>query len=207
MTLPEEYFAAVYAGAVDPWGFTDRWYEERKRGITLAALPQRRFASAYEPGCSLGVLTLGLADRCEALLAADVSPVALAAARERLAGRSHVTLAQHVLPRDWPVGTFDLVVLSELLYYLDDTDLQEVATRAVDAVAAGGTLLSVHWLHPVADYPQSGAAVQRAVAEAATGQLVRTVEHVEDDFHLSVHVRVRPGDPARPSVAARDGLC
>lgn len=208
MSLPEEYFAAVYDGAADPWGFTDRWYEERKRAVTLAALPQRRYAAAYEPGCSLGVLTSDLAGRCDALLAADLSPVALAAARRRLASQPHVTLAQQVLPRDWPDGTFDLVVLSELLYYLDDADLRQVCAQAAGAVGPGGTLLSVHWRHPVVDYPQTGDAVQRAVADAARGRLVQTVVHVEDDLDLSVHVRPGPDeDPARLSVAARDGLC
>ena len=41
MTLPGDYFDGVYAAGPDPWGFTDRWYEERKRAVTLAALPDR----------------------------------------------------------------------------------------------------------------------------------------------------------------------
>lgn len=207
-TLPIGYFTSVYDGSPDPWGFTDRWYEERKRAVTLAALPQRRYATGYEPGCSIGVLTQGLATRCDALLATDVSPTALAAAAARLAGSPHVRLEQQALPQGWPDGVVDLVVLSELLYYLGDDDLTEVARHAVDAVAPGGTLLSVHWRHPVRDYPQTGEGAQRAVADAARGALVPTVRHIEADFDLTVHVR--PGhteDAARVSVAARDGLC
>ncbi len=207
MTLPEEYFTGVYAGADDPWGFVDRWYEERKRALTLAALPQRRYRSGFEPGCSLGVLTLDLAGRCDTLLATDVSSEALSRAAARLAGAPHVRLAQAALPAGWPAGTFDLVVLSELLYYLGDADLVAVAAAAVAAVEPGGTLLSVHWRHPVADYPQTGDAVQDAVAEAAAGELVRTVHHVEADLALSVHVRPRPGEGGHVSVAAREGLC
>ena len=208
MTLPEDYFAGVYAASPDPWGFTDRWYEERKRALTLAALPARRYRTAFEPGCSIGVLTEGLAARCDALLACDVSDVALAAAAERLAGAPHVRFARAALPQDWPDGAFDLVVLSELLYYLGDDDLGVVTALAVGAVAPGGTLLTVHWRHPVADYPQSGDAAQQAVADAAAGHLVRTAHHVEDDLDLAVHVRPRAGEgPGRSSVAARDGLC
>jgi len=208
VTLPEDYFAGVYGASPDPWGFTDRWYEERKRAITLAALPERRYGTAFEPGCSIGVLTEGLATRCAALLATDVSTVALAAAAARLARAPHVRFARAALPQDWPDGAFDLVVLSELLYYLGDDDLHAVAALAVRAVAPGGTLLSVHWRHPVADYPQSGDAAQQAVVDAAADQLVRAVHHVEDDLDLAVHVRPRAGeDPGRLSVAARDGLC
>lgn len=208
MTLPEEYFDAVYAASPDPWGFDDRWYEERKRSVTLAALPERRYATAFEPGCSIGVLTQGLASRCEALLATDVSAAALARAAERLAGVDSVRFEQRALPQGWPGGRFDLVVLSELLYYLGEQDLRTVAELAVASVGPGGSLLSVHWRHPVADYPHTGDAAQQAVADAALGRLTRTVRHVEDDFDLAVHVRPRGGeDPARVSVAARDGLC
>ncbi|CAN5287705.1 class I SAM-dependent methyltransferase [soil metagenome] len=207
MTLPGDYFHGLYAASTDPWGFTDRWYEERKRALTLAALPERRYATAFEPGCSIGVLTEGLTARCDDLLASDVSPAALAAATARLMG-AHVRLEQRSLPQDWPDGRFDLVVLSELLYYLGDDDLCAVAARAVDAVAPGGTLLSIHWLHPVSDYPQTGDAAQQAVADAARGHLVPSVRHVEADFDLTVHVRAHTDeDPRRVSVAGRDGLC
>ena len=208
MTLPEDYFHGVYDASPDPWGFTDRWYEQRKRALTLAALPERRYATAFEPGCSIGVLTEGLAARCDDLLASDVSPVALAAATARLSGVAQVRFELRALPQDWPAGRFDLVVLSELLYYLGQDDLRTVAGCAVEAVAPGGTLLSVHWRHPVRDYPQTGDAVQQAVADAASGHLVPSVRHVELDLDLAVHVRPHPGeDPARVSVAGRDGLC
>lgn len=207
MTLPTGYFDGVYAGSPDPWGFTDRWYEQRKRALTLAALPEPRYARAFEPGCSIGVLTSELAPRCDALLATDVSADALRTARERLAAHPHVRLEQGALP-DWPDGTFDLVLLSELLYYLGDDDLPRVARRAVEAVAPGGTLLTVHWRHEVADYPQTGDAAQEAVHAAAAGVLVRTVQHVEADLALSVHVRPRDDEDAGSvSVAARAGLC
>jgi SAM-dependent methyltransferase len=207
-TLPADYFTAVYDGSPDPWGFTDRWYEERKRDVTLAALPQRRYARGYEPGCSIGVLAQGLAARCDALLATDVSARAVKAARGRLAGSPHVRVDQQALPQGWPDGAFDLVVLSELLYYFGDDDLAEVTRLAVDAVAPGGTLLSVHWRHPVRDYPQTGDAAQQAVAHAAAEHLVPTVRHVEGDFDLAVYVRPLLGeDTVNVSVAARDGLC
>lgn len=208
MTLPEEYFDGLYAGSADPWGFASRWYEQRKRALTLAALPRARYGIAFEPGCSIGVLTHELAQRCDNLLATDVSQAALDAAARRLAGLTNVRLERRALA-DWPDGRFDLVVLSELLYYLGPADLPRTAARAVESVAEGGTLLAVHWRHLVADYPTTGDDAQAALAGAASAEgLVRTVEHLEDDVALTVHVRPRDGqDPGRSSVAAEEGLC
>ena len=71
--------------AADPWSVDDSWYEERKRDLTLAALPRRRFRRALEVGCSIGALTARLAERCDEVLALDESEVAVAAAARRLA--------------------------------------------------------------------------------------------------------------------------
>lgn len=117
-------------------------------------------------------------------------------------------LDERALPQGWPDGTFDIVVLSELLYYFSDDDLAEVTRLAVHAVAPGGSLISVHWRHQVRDYPQSGDAAQQALSLAAAGHLVPTVRHVEDDFDLVLYVRTGLGeDPSKVSVAAREGLC
>jgi SAM-dependent methyltransferase len=209
MTLPVDFFEGMYRRAEDPWGFATRWYEERKRAVLLACLPEARFASAYEPGCSLGLLTAELAGRCGAVLAADASTTALARAGERLGGHPNVRLERHQLPHDWPAGrTFDLVVLSEILYYFGDDDAVAVADLAVAAVEPGGCLVSAHWRHPVPGYPHGGDEAEQVLAVAARTALRRTVEHVEDDFRLTVHVRPRAGEPAgRLSVARRTGLC
>jgi len=207
VTLSADYFERMYREDNDPWGFTDRWYEERKRAVTLAALPEPRYGCAYEPGCSIGVLTLGLADRCESLLASDISPIALREADRRLEGRCNVLLERRQLPEEWPHGQFDLVVLSELLYYFDERDLPNVLAKASRAVAPGGTLLSVHWRWAVADYPQRGDAVQGALAAEVAGTLVRTVHHSEADFDLAVYVkRYDVDDVGGCSVAQRTGL-
>jgi protein-L-isoaspartate O-methyltransferase len=75
----------MYAEAQDPWGFGTRWYEQRKYALTVAALPDRRYHRAFEPGCSVGVLTSVLATRCEGILATDVVEAVLQTARRRLA--------------------------------------------------------------------------------------------------------------------------
>jgi trans-aconitate methyltransferase len=198
----------MYERADDPWGFVDRWYEERKRAVTLASLPVPRYRTAFEPGCSIGTLTSDLARRCDFILAGDISDSALNQAKERLSDHPHVQLGRIRLPAEWPNREFELVVLSEILYYLDTPDLLETAGKAVGSVAPRGTLLSVHWRHAVPDYPQAGDVVQKALEQAAQDMLIQTVHHVEADFDLAVYVRPIPGEKAdQVSVAGQGGLC
>jgi trans-aconitate methyltransferase len=208
VSLPPSYFDRLYADADDPWGFSGRWYEQRKRAITLASLPDHRYRTAFEPGCSIGMLTSDLACRCDSILAGDVSESALRQAADRLAVHPHVELRPIRLPADWPEHEFDLIVLSEVLYYLDANDLTETLDKAMRSVAPRGTLVSVHWLHPVSDYPHDGDVVQRAVELAAQGALFQTVHHVEADFDLAVYIRPLSGQTAEEvSVAGQGGLC
>ena len=78
-------------------------------------------------------------------------------------------------------------MLSELLYYLSDEDLARTAGLAVDALAEGGTLLAVHWRHPVAEHARDGEDVHRVLA--ASPGLARLVSHWEPDFAAEIYIR------------------
>ena len=199
MSLPADYFARMYAGSDDPWGFRSRWYEQRKRAVTLAALDRPRYRRGFEPGCSVGVLTAGFAERCDRLLATDVDPTAVAAARAAVAVHPHVTVEERSVPDDWPPGAFDLVVVSEIGYYLDEPALALLVDRVASSLEPGGALLACHWRHPVDDYPLTGDAVHAAFRSRAG--LLPAVRHEEEDFVLDVLT----AGPA-PSPARREGL-
>jgi len=192
VSLGADYFAEVYGRHDDPWRLESRWYERRKRAITIASLPEERYRSALEVGCSIGVLSGDLAERCDDLLAIDVSASAIARARQRqLAGvRFEVADAAS----DFPSGRYDLIVLSEVGYYLSPADFRTLLEDTSAHLTEGGTLVACHWRHAVADYPQGGDEVHAAI------ELPRLVHHVEDDFVLDVYSL-----DAR-SVAVREGL-
>lgn len=154
-SLQPRYFDKLYAEDADPWQFETSAYEAAKYDATLAALPIERFASALEVGCSIGVLTERLASRCDELLALDVSEQALDHARQRCRDLPHIRFEKGQIPQDWPDGRFDLIMLSEVLYYLDRDDLGRLATRVCLSLVPGGTVLMVHWLGET-DYPLSG---------------------------------------------------
>lgn len=186
MTIPIERFERSYAGDPDPWGFSSRWYEARKYALTLAALPRRRYQRAFEPGCSIGVLTEQLAERCDYLLAADGVDAALDQARARVGGRPQVELARLLLPEEWPPGPWDLVVLSEIAYYFDGRDLGWLLDRAAATMDAGATLIAVHWRGET-DYPLTGDQVHDAIG--THGAFERRGGYLESLFRLDVYRR------------------
>lgn len=193
------YFDALYAASDDPYVSRERWYEARKRAVLLAALPQARFRRAYEPGCGVGELTLALSQRCDELLASDFSAQAVALARARTQGRPNVQVVRHALPDDWPreAGRFDLIVLSEVGYFLERAAMQRVAECCEASLDADGTLVACDWRPDFAQRSLPTAEVQGILA--ALG-LARLVLHEEDDFVLQVWSR-----DAR-SVAQREGI-
>ena len=155
-SLPASYFDALYARDEDPWGFRTRDYERGKYADTVAALDGRRFSRAVEVGCSIGELTARLAPQCDALLGVDIAEAALAQARRRNADAPQVRFARLALPDERPDGRFDLIVLSEVLYYFSRADLRRVAEWVGEALEPGGCALLVHWLGETPDYPLTG---------------------------------------------------
>src|SRR6202042_344076 len=83
--------------------------------------------------------------------------------------RERVTLLRGSLDAPWPSAGYDLVVLSEVCYYLDPAVLREVLDREVPRLGRGATVLAAHWRHPVADYPMTGDHANDVIA--ATGGL------------------------------------
>jgi SAM-dependent methyltransferase len=154
-SLDADYFEGLYRGDSDPWGFATKPYEAAKYDETIAALGGERAASALEVGCSIGVLTRRLASLCVCLTATELSPTALARARARCADLAQVEFRQAWSQTDGFDGHYDLIVLSEVVYYWDDADLGRVATAIRQALSPGGRLLLVHWLGET-DYPRSG---------------------------------------------------
>ncbi|PLZ04004.1 SAM-dependent methyltransferase [Burkholderia sp. WAC0059] len=180
-------FDACFATQADPWRYRTSWYEARKRALLLAALPKPHFRSAFEPGCANGELSAALAPRCERLLCADFAPHALAAARRRLAPFPHVRVEARTLPRDWPDGRFDLVIVSEIAYYLDAVHCAALARRACAALEADGVLACCHWRHGASDFRLDCAGVHAAFVALARSAALRQVIHAEDaDFMLDV---------------------
>jgi SAM-dependent methyltransferase len=160
-SLDATYFDTIYAGADDPWHFATSAYEARKYAATIEMLGPAVYARGLEIGCSIGVLSRLLAERCHELISLDINDRALDRARTRCADRSNVRFELADVTKTFPEGPFDLIVLSEVGYYWSDADLS-LARARIASTGSRGTLALVHYLPKVDDYLRDGDAVHEA---------------------------------------------
>ena len=116
------------------WNAYNRW-NQRHRGMSelwvrelVAWLVAENVAGAHsnvlDYGCSWFDVGAALAARVRRVDGFDIDPAAVAAARQRMAGCSHVTLFDAVA--QIPMRTYDVIVVNSVLQYMRDE--AEVAT-------------------------------------------------------------------------------
>jgi SAM-dependent methyltransferase len=149
------YFDAIYEQNPDPWNFTASPYEQEKYRESLGTLGERKFGAGLEVGCSIGVFTAMLAPRCNTLLAVDIADAALAQARARCATLPNVTIKKLYVPREFPAESYELIVLSEVLYFLTAADIAQTAAMVRASLAPQGRVLLVNYTAQI-DEPCSG---------------------------------------------------
>ncbi|WP_377640180.1 PIG-L family deacetylase [Oryzobacter terrae] len=184
---------AMYDRGDDPWQLEGSFYEDRRRALVLGVLGHRQLGRVLEVGCADGRLTAELLRRADAVVALDTSPRAVRAARTRAPSAE---VHEGTAPHDLPAGPFDLVVLSEVGYFLTPLELLATLRRCAAALAPGGELLLCHWQHPTTDVPLDG----RLVHDQAASQLGlhRRASYADEDLRIEVW-----GDG--PSLALREG--
>ncbi len=204
-SLPADYFEELYGRATDgdPWQFRRSPYEAAKYTATLDELPRRRYGSALEVGCSIGIFTRQLAARVADLLAIDIAPTALAQAGLECRDQPHVRFALLDLLVAIPPGPFDLIVLAEVAYYWTPADFERVFPDLVAALGPRGQLILVHWRDAVPDYPQTGDEVHaRALTWAGSTGLTHLGRRVEPKYRVDLWERpdgIKPGRLPEPS--------
>jgi len=187
-TLPTAYFDALYGSDPDPWKFATSPYEREKYALTLAVLPHARYASALEVGCSIGVLTRDLALRCDRLLAVDVAEAPLLEAKRRCADLPSVRFEKMFAPNQWPDEAFDLILLSEMIYYLSPDDVARLASRVSQCVRNEADVVMVHWTKET-DYPLSGDEASELFISGMEGTM--TVERCDRHPAFRIDVLVK----------------
>ena len=169
-SLGPVHFERLYAATEDPWRFRTSGYEQAKYRTAIEALADRSFRAALEVGCSIGEMTRVLAPRCKAMLAVDIVEQPLTVARAACADQPWVRFVRMQVPQAWPDGMFDLIVLSEVLYFLSRKDIEAVAARAAGSLAADGVVLLVNWSGRSAD-PCTGEEAAELFIERTRGWL------------------------------------
>jgi SAM-dependent methyltransferase len=199
------YFDKIYAASDDPWHFRSSPYEREKYAATLAALPPRRFRNGLEIGCSIGELTRLLAPGCDSVCGLDIADAPLAIARACCADLPHVGFVRANVPRDWPAGRYDLIVLSEVLYFLSHGDRTALANLVRRSLTGDGVVLLVNWLG-LGDNPSSGDEAATGFIAAAAPDLCVDLRRRRELYRIDRLVRKgRPGlCPGPAGAVARD---
>jgi SAM-dependent methyltransferase len=177
-------FDEMYRRSPDPWAFASDPYELRRLDTIARYVPSGRYCSAFEPGCSTGELTVRLAARVGRVDAMDVAPSAVRLATARSAALDNVSVRVGALPHDLPRSPVDLIMLSEVGYYLSETALEALVGVLVDGLPAGGRLIVAHWIGRSVDHVLTGDRVHEIVTGVAAHHAMQT--------HASVH-----SDPRR----------
>ena len=184
-------FDAYYRADPDPWEVGTSAYEQRKRAVVLASLRRPRYAAAWDPACGTGHLTADLAARCDRVVASDASGAAAVIARERCAGLA-VSVDHRALPEAPVDPTFapDLLVVSEVFYYLPD-QVRAATVALLDRVAApDAELVCVHWDGAPDDAWLSGAGAQtELVTQLVARGWKRRLHHTDEGFLLDTVTR------------------
>jgi O-antigen/teichoic acid export membrane protein/2-polyprenyl-3-methyl-5-hydroxy-6-metoxy-1,4-benzoquinol methylase len=130
----------------DPWDYATVSYQRDRIRSEVEMLDAVHgaapFGNALEVGCAEGLFTEVLVPRCESLLAADISPVALSRARRRLQEHQNVHFAQWDLRVDPVPDTYDLIVIIHALEYIrNPLYVRRARTKLVNSLRPGGYLL------------------------------------------------------------------
>jgi peptidoglycan/xylan/chitin deacetylase (PgdA/CDA1 family) len=190
----------------DPWNYGSA-YEQEKYGFQLELLPEGPIGTALELACAEGRFTEKLAPHVQHLIASDISATALARAAERCRGQAQIDFRTLDLLADALPQGLDLIVCSEVLYYLDDEALlRRVAEHIAAALKPGGCLITAHPLVLAEDpsrtgfdwdHPWGATTIARVFAE------LLTLEHSLRTELYRVDRFVRQRDVAAPVVETR----
>ncbi|MFC7051222.1 class I SAM-dependent methyltransferase [Hansschlegelia quercus] len=187
----------------DPWNYVGSLFEAHKRRVLLRACGTRHFGRALEIGCAIGVTTVELAKICSRVVAVDASPTALREAARRTADLPNVTLQLVRLPDNIPPGPFDLIVVSEILYYLPERHAAAAMSALRRALAPGGRLVLLHHVRDFDDAAQKPWLAQDR-ARRLIERSARTVfDHAEGRFRAAAFVAPRLGSPNSESSRMR----
>ena len=184
-SLTTNYFNAMYAADPDPWRFATSQYEAEKYAATLDALPRRRYRKALEIGCSIGVFTHKLSERCDDLVAVDVVASALDQAAARCQDRPNVSFERMQIPEQWPEGRYDLIFLSEVVYYFERADVERIARHVASSVEPAGDIVIIHWTGDT-HYPLSGDEASEAFIAASASYAAPISSARAEEYRLDV---------------------
>ncbi|RYH01348.1 methyltransferase domain-containing protein [Salipiger sp. IMCC34102] len=139
------HLRGLYAGTDDPWDFRASPYEAKRFAAVAEALPRESYAAALELGCGNGELARRIAPRCGSYTGLDAVPAALEAARKAVPAGCFVEgFLPCALPAPPQDSGYDLILLSEILYFMGPAGIAEIS-QMLDRDHPAADVISVTW--------------------------------------------------------------
>lgn len=182
--INKDYFDKLYADSTDPWNFSASPYEQEKYLHTIKALGGRNYENGLELGCSIGILTEMLGKQCKKMLGVDISEAPIKQAAERLRNQPHLYFSALRIPDQYPDDQYDLIVVSEVGYYLSREELSLTRELIFDSLVLGGSLCLVHWRPQIEGCLFTGDDVNHFLIGGGSCEL--TYESVNDKYRIDV---------------------
>ena len=180
------HLQGLYAQTGDPWDFRSSGYEQARFDATRAALARDSYRAILELGCGNGELARRLSPLAGRYVGLDAVDRAVTEARAAVPrGEFH----RAWLPGPLPAGRFDLIVVSEVLYFLDRAGITALADQ-IACTWPGAEILSVNYLGPSGNTLQGGEAADifaRCLAPRFAVTLRRATRHYRIDRFQPVH--------------------
>ncbi len=89
------------------------------------------------------------------------------------------------VPRQWPARRFDLIVLSEVLYFLSREDVALVARRTLETLREGGFVLLMNWTGET-DTPCTGDEAATLFMNGTAGLLRPILEERHSSYRIDL---------------------
>ncbi|CDX35107.1 Nodulation protein S [Mesorhizobium plurifarium] len=125
--------------ADDPWLLDANPFErERHTQMLRLSLLHGSITNALEVGCAAGAFTARLAPHCQRLTVIDVVPRAINRTRRRMKELPHITWVVSDVQQFSTEEPFDLIVVAEVLYYLNGIAEMRAAIRNLARMLAPG---------------------------------------------------------------------
>ena len=181
-TSSADFFEAKYQAKPDPWNFLNSDYEQERYKSILNIIDEQIYHYAFEPGCSIGILTRELSARCAFVEAIDFSETAVQLAKARCRDLNNVSIIKASIKEHRPAQQPDLIILSEIGYYFFLPEWNEILENLLANCKHSTTLIACHWLGQSEDHILSGDAVHESIDQQRNLKLLTRLRF--DHFRL-----------------------
>ncbi|MEN4041567.1 MAG: class I SAM-dependent methyltransferase [Anaerolineaceae bacterium] len=127
----------------DPFGAKDSKYELSKQDRLLEFIAQQENRLSLDVGCGNGFLSRRIAAHCGQLIGIDFSSKAIQLAQQNCAGVTNISLHVDDIRNYEHAEVFNLIICSEVLYYLHGQALDDVVKKLHRLSAPDGRLALV----------------------------------------------------------------